>query len=513
MKILIAAALTLSIATLSAPASAQVAITQSGGIIGETVSFGVQGPSNRFFLLFPSKILTSIPVGCGVTLDVGLDLINILQVGQTNGSGIATVTVNLPLQPGLLGVPGHTQVTTILLTGPCFFDEKSNRVTTVFADHGLSVGTFGNNVAARQGHTLSMQPDGNAVVMGGDEPDGFGGLTALDTIEIYDTDTQEFSLGPVTLTHPRSVHTATTLADGRILLLGGDDATDTVRNTGEIYDPVSGTITPITPMSSPRTQHTATLLADGRVFVAGGSSLFDLNDLLGSLAQATKSTEIYDPVSDTWTNGPNLPISDDGVIGHSASLLPNGQVLITGGVVVAVLFGLPIPSFSADVHRYDPSGNLYAITPSISVARVYHGQMTLPDGRVLIAGGADGDFIAMTFSALANCDIYDPNTNTWTAAAPLAHPRAYPNLFDTGTQVAIVSGISAVDIAMGSGTPEQIVELAPYAATGWTDSGTTLLPRQVARVVPIENGARLLIVGTGDNGVPAVDHTAEMFVP
>jgi hypothetical protein len=65
-----------------------------------------------------------------------------------------------------------------------------------------------------------------------------------------------------------------------------------------------------------------------------------------------------------------------------------------GGVVAAVeghTIGKPIPSFAADVHRYDPSSKLYAITPSISVARVYHGQMTLPDGSVLIAGGANGD--------------------------------------------------------------------------------------------------------------------------
>ena len=505
------AALLLALTSFTKTTDAQVTLSQSGGVLGETVTFSVNGPPDKFYVLFPSRILTNIPLIC-VTLNVGLDLINAIVIDRLDGTGNDAVSLNLPLSPGLIGVPGHTQVVT-LFGSVCQFDEVSNRVTTVFGEHGGSVDTFGDNLFARQGHTLSLLANGNAAVIGGDEPDGLGNLTALDSIEIYDHDTQEFSLSGANLTVPRSTHTATTLADGRILLVGGTTTTGTVIASADIYDPVSETVTAAASMGTARTQHTATLLQDGRVFVVGGSSLFDLSDVLGSLAQVKKSSEIYDPVANTWTAGPDLPITEEGLIGQAASLLDSGQVLLTGGVDVAIVFGVPIPSFTSSAYRYDPNTNTFLSTPNISTVRVYHGQLTLPDGRVMIAGGANGDFVAQTFNPLSDARIYDPNTNTWSAIAPLSHPRAYPNLIDLGTQVAMVGGLSDIDIVNGTGTPEQIIELAPYSGAAWSDSGSTLLPREIARAVPIESGARILVVGTGIVPAPGVDTTAEMHNP
>ena len=266
-------------------------------------------------------------------------------------------------------------------------------------------------------------------------------------------------------------------------------------------------------MSVARTQHSVTLLADGRVFVAAGSAKFDLSDVLGSLAQAHRSVEVYNPAADTWTSGPDIPIPGNGLVGQGASLLGNGQVLLTGGVEVSIVFGIPIPSFSANCHRFDPaSGTWTPGTPDLPAKRTYHGQVALPGGSALVVGGVDGDFLLLSFNTLSGCVRYDPASNTWTSVAPLTRSRAYPNVIVAGNEVVVLGGLGTVDVASGTGTPEQVIEVAPATLLGWTTVAGMSLPREVARAAAIDGGERILIVGTGDNGVPTVDLTAEVYV-
>jgi hypothetical protein len=86
----------------------------------------------------------------------------------------------------------------------------------------------------------------------------------------------------------------------------------------EVYDPATNTWTAAATMGAPREFHIATLLADGKVLVAGG----DANNAL------LASAESYDPMLNTWTSAPNLALARES---HAAILLPNGKVLITGG--------------------------------------------------------------------------------------------------------------------------------------------------------------------------------------
>src|SRR5262245_38461206 len=123
-----------------------------------------------------------------------------------------------------------------------------------------------------------------------------------------------------TMTMPRSGHTATLLADGRILITGGANSNNgwpSALKSAEVYDPDSGLSRPTGDMTSVRTQHTATLLPDGRVLIAGGL------DGYGPGGDGIDSAEIYDPSSGTFSPAGKMTHPR---YGHTATLLNNGKV-------------------------------------------------------------------------------------------------------------------------------------------------------------------------------------------
>jgi hypothetical protein len=127
-----------------------------------------------------------------------------------------------------------------------------------------------------------------------------------------------FSAGPAMLV-PRALHSATTLPDGRILIVGGASTGNSATNTTEIIN-AAGTAPAAGPtLSAARLEHTATLLDDGRVLIAGGASSVG--------GTALNTAEIFDPLSNTF----GAPITMVAArLGHTATPLPSGQVLITG---------------------------------------------------------------------------------------------------------------------------------------------------------------------------------------
>jgi hypothetical protein len=121
------------------------------------------------------------------------------------------------------------------------------------------------------------------------------------------------------------VTNAVRLANGKIFVAGGRNivANGTiVRNTGEIFDPTTGAWTIAGTMTVPRFDGSTTVLPDGKVLIAGG------NTMIGSAEGHTATAELYDPATGTFTatGSMNVPRMD-----HTATLLPNGKVLIAGG--------------------------------------------------------------------------------------------------------------------------------------------------------------------------------------
>jgi hypothetical protein len=181
---------------------------------------------------------------------------------------------------------------------------------------------------ARQDHTATRLANGRVLVLGGRtgvcRPPGFCGV-ALATAELYDPATGTFAPAGA-LAAARYRHTAVLLPDGRVLVAGGwttGAAFDEVA-TYELFDPATGTSDPAGDMRFPRALHTATLLNDGRVLVAGGG-----DDLF-----PTARTELFDPADLGVAEGPELTSPR---MSHSATLLPDGRVLVVGGTDSAVL--------------------------------------------------------------------------------------------------------------------------------------------------------------------------------
>ncbi len=179
-----------------------------------------------------------------------------------------------------------------------------------------------NKSAAEQ--SVIPLADGRALAIGGVVNDS---NRALDTAraEIFDPVTNSWTLtGDMNVS--RVSPEAIALTDGRILVTGGSDSYGMTlgdSSDSEVYDPDTGEWTLTGPMSVRRMSHTLTLLHDGRVLAAGGE------DPQGSDYVLYSTTEIFNPVTDTWTPGPELsqPRSN-----HSATLMPDGSVLLAGGI-------------------------------------------------------------------------------------------------------------------------------------------------------------------------------------
>ena len=330
----------------------------------------------------------------------------------------------------------------------------------------------------RHSHSASLLADGRVLVAGG-ATGGWQGPSMV-TTELYDPTSGSWQPGP-SLTYPRQRHTATTLADGRVFVTGGIRPGPIVQDTTEILEPARMRWQVRAPLSFPRYLHSATLLSSGQLLVLGGYT--------GSTT--VDHAEIYDPGADTWRPVGSL---HEARHDHSATLLPDGRILVVGGYR-----GTWLPT--AEI--FDPAGGTSTPTNPIFCHGTAHEAVLLADGRVLVAGGACGSGPP---GIVAQAEIFDPATNSWQAVAPMAQARyrlSAARLADGrvlvaggSTGAASLAGAESFDPATGSWQPESSLNVARAAHTATLlPDGSLLVTAGLASMTETLDSAELLWPG------------------
>jgi hypothetical protein len=294
--------------------------------------------------------------------------------------------------------------------------------------------------AARYAHTATLLPNGMVLVVGGfgDTSDCQGvGVQAQNTAELYNPDKGSFSMTG-NMSFPRGGHTATLLMDGKVLVAGGGDQGVGGKGSAsaELYDPSTGAFSQTGSMAVARFRHTATLLPDGRVLIVGGVPT--------DSAIPTSTAEIYDPATGSFTSTGGMNTAREE---HTATLIAGGKVLIVGGE--SPVMGSSELQLTATAEVYDPSTGLFAPTGSMAEARNSHTATLLLDGTVLVAGGGNSSSTA---------ELYNPSTGSFTKTGNMEFGRSG----HTATAMTPPSGIYCV-LVVGGGSLNPIATAEIYA--------------------------------------------------
>jgi hypothetical protein len=323
---------------------------------------------------------------------------------------------------------------------------------------------IGNMSASRAAHTATTLADGRVLLVGGLDAAG-------SSADVFDARTRTFSRTG-SPRFARASHTATLLADGRVLIAGGFNG-DYLAST-EFYDPARSVFEPGPSMREPRSGHVAVPLRDGRVLFLGGVS---------TGWSFLSSAELYDPGTNRFvaTGGMSVPRES-----HVGVRLADGSILVVGGHSGR----RESIQIYATAERYDPQREVFVPAGSMTKRRHKHGGIALPDGRVVMTGGADERDDQGVYR---DAEVYDPATERFAALGSMQRPR-YKH---EGTLIPLLDG--TILVAGGAGTVEVFDPLRNAFQLGAT---TSPLPGSFSAAAALGDGSVLITGGYG-NGAAA----------
>jgi len=227
---------------------------------------------------------------------------------------------------------------------------------------------------ARWGHQATQLPNGEALITGG-QVKGFV-ITGPGSAEIYNPSLgTEGGFTPTIngLNTPRSGHVAVALNNGQVLIVDGTDQNENVIDNAELFTPSTGTFTTLPNKPVFSDDYLASLLPNGSVLLIGSSA------------------EIYNPTTSTFTSLGTQPIADV----QTATALGDGRVLLIGQINAAT---------------FSPTTQTFTAVGSLTIPRLAHADALLPNGNVLVTGGVSNQNTATT-----SAEVFNPSTNSFSA--------------------------------------------------------------------------------------------------
>ncbi|MFY9343447.1 MAG: kelch repeat-containing protein [Planctomycetota bacterium] len=423
----------------------------TGGTLPGTVTLDTYPGLVPFELVVIVPSTSSGPTPCSLfdpldprSLSIGLDLVGSAFAGLTDPfTGHFVLQFPIAGPASLHDLPLFFQSVT-LLWAPTLLDRISNGNVIRLGGSNTFRDRLISSQYDRAFATVLPRPDHKWLLVAGARGQLLA-QQAWSTSEIYDPIADAFTPGP-SLTAPRSMHSATLLPNGKWLIAGGVNATNDPQATCEVYDPVLDTFTAVAAMGTPRMGHTATLLGNGKVLVTGGIQAMPTTPTqLEPIHQAVNTTELYDPVANTWTAGPNLSTPR---AAHMALSRPDGKVALVGGISWDNLFITWLPAVRRTMDLYDPVANTMAAGPLMATARSLIDPLPLGNNRWLFAGGISALTLTSQGTPTNTAEIYDAVANTWTTVGSMATARGnHKGWAISGTQYLLAGGANGTVLA------------------------------------------------------------------
>jgi len=438
-------------ATAGSVATAQtITLTATLGASATATVTVAPNPSVSSLVCSPTSVISGAPTTCTVTLN---------QAALTGGGFVALSSSNPSVMsvPAFVTVASNTTSTTFTATAGIVTTPQTITLTATLGGsttatvsvtlspaqvRGTWSGPFtwpvvaANMVLMPTGKVLAWDLDNNAVQVWDPVANTF--TDATNSAETFSF----FGAGQ------------TALADGRVLIDGGQVAPDVGSRHANAFNPAAQTWSALAPMAVERWSPTVITLADGRVLAVAGHSTCQ--------TCVASTPEVYDPLANTWTaltgaqssspgRHPHLFVLPDGRIaqvGASEEVVAT-KVLDVGSQVWSTVDPNPLDGGSAvmytpgnvmksggawDADTGNPSTNTYVLdmnratpawrqTAGMAFPRVTHNLTLLPDGTVLATGGSGNPFLSDPASVVYDAELWSPSTETWTPMAQMQVPR------------------------------------------------------------------------------------------